>query len=59
MDFLSNTTGWLLPVWILGAPLIAAVINLMQTPKADSTRDGAYRDDPRSDTAGMRAGADR
>jgi len=32
MDTISSL-GWLLPAWIIGAPLLAAVVMLMTTPK--------------------------
>ena len=34
MDSLLSLS-WLLPVWIIGAPLLLALINLMTTPKRD------------------------
>lgn len=33
MNFTTSTFGWLVPVWILGAPLVAAVVMLMTSPK--------------------------
>jgi hypothetical protein len=32
--------GALLPAWILGAPLLLAIIDLMMTPKAHAVRPG-------------------
>lgn len=34
MDTISSM-GWLLPVWIIGAPLLAALVMLMTTPKVN------------------------
>lgn len=28
----QGTLGWLVPVWILGAPLLSGIIELMRTP---------------------------
>jgi hypothetical protein len=36
-----HNLGFLLPLWLLGAPLILALFDLMQTPKPSrATRDG-------------------
>ncbi len=32
----SETFAWLLPVWIIGAPLVVAIIDRMSTPKRGS-----------------------
>ncbi len=33
MNTIISSFGWLVPAWILGAPLVAAVVMLMATPK--------------------------
>jgi hypothetical protein len=34
-----SSLNWLLPAWIIGAPLLGAVVILFSTPKADSSLD--------------------
>ncbi len=33
METTLSSLGWLVPAWILGAPLVAALVMLMATPK--------------------------
>ena len=33
MDPMTPSIGWLIPAWILGAPLLFAVLELMRTPR--------------------------
>lgn len=35
MDTISSM-GWLVPAWIIGAPLLAALVMLMTTPKGSN-----------------------
>lgn len=49
--------GWLLPVWIIGAPFLAAVFSLFSMPKASGRHgEGAYDDRPASGLAVGAAG---
>lgn len=36
---MTSSLTWLLPAWIIGAPLLGAIVNLMSTPKADRSLD--------------------
>ena len=39
---MNNTlTIWLLPLWIIGAPLVWAIVDRMRTPKASSSPAGS------------------
>jgi len=35
MDSIISSFAWLLPAWIIGIPLLAAIVSLARTPKAD------------------------
>ncbi len=43
----SNAMGGLIPLWILGAPLLGGLITLAITPKARSRNDEQYLRDSR------------
>ena len=42
MDMQSTVGGWI-PLWILGAPLVAGLISWMTTPKPSTYRDSDRR----------------
>ena len=41
---MTDSLIWLLPVWIIGAPLAAAIVNLVSTPKSGSSLDRPHAD---------------
>ena len=46
MDYASSSIGWLLPVWIVGAPLIAGIVMRFSTPKAVRSTTQRYPTSP-------------
>lgn len=37
MDPVTSSMGWLIPTWILGAPLLAGLIMMMRGPRHHTT----------------------
>lgn len=54
MDTISSLS-WLLPAWIIGAPLLAALVMLMTTPKGNP-RSNDYDARDRTGTPGAMTG---
>jgi hypothetical protein len=40
-----SSLNWLLPAWIIGAPLVGAIVILLSTPKPDASFDRSHPQD--------------